>query len=241
MPLFQIAEVQVELVRKPIQRLRMTVYAPDGRVRVTAPMRMPVATIEEFVAARRAWIQKHQARFAAMERPISLAYETGETHFYQGRGYRLQVHEGTGRPHVVLHEEEGCLDIYIAVGSTAAQRAQVLAAWYRARLKAQLPALVAKWEPVVGVHAQAWAIKQMTTRWGTCNTVAKRIWLNLELIKRPGLCLEYVVVHELVHLHERLHNARFWGLMDRFMPEWRQYKAELNQVLLRSGNGADAD
>ncbi|QDA62381.1 M48 family metallopeptidase [Hymenobacter jejuensis] len=241
MPLVQLAEVEVDLIRKPVRRLRLTVYAPDGRVRVTAPLRMPVALIAEFVTARQTWIRKHQARFAALERPAPLAYASGETHFYQGRGYQLQVHEGAGRPRVALREAEGFLDLYVATGSTPTQRAQVLTAWYRAQLKAQLPALVAQWEPVVGVQAQAWAVKQMKTRWGTCNIQAKRIWLNLELIKRPLACLEYVVVHELVHLHERLHNARFWGLMDQFMPTWRQHKTELNRVLLGSAAGADAD
>jgi len=240
MPSIQIEDLQIEVVRKNIKSLRLTVYAPDGRVRVAAPLRTPVAAIEQFLTARRPWIRKHQAKFAALERPAALAYASGETHYYQGQAYQLRVHEGASRPRVALGEEH-TLELYIAEGSTSAQRQKVLTAWYRTQLKAQLPALVAKWEPVVGVHAQEWAIKQMKTRWGTCNIRAKRIWLNLELIKRPLRCLEYVVVHELVHLHERYHNARFWGFMDQFMPEWRQHKAELNRILLVPASGADAD
>ncbi|MGY2133213.1 M48 family metallopeptidase [Hymenobacter sp. HD11105] len=236
----QISGLEVELVRKNIRSLRLTVYAPDGKVRVAAPLRTPASTIEEFVAARRNWIQKHQAKFAARERPVALSYVTGETHFYQGKGYELQVLSTAGRARVVLREELGQLELHLPADSTTAQREQLLTTWYRAQLKAQLPALLTKWEPVVGKQAASWGVKQMKTRWGTCNIQAKRIWLNLELIKRPLACLEYVVVHELVHLHERYHNARFWGFMDQFMPEWRTYKAELSQVTLGPAAGTDA-
>ncbi|WP_324678836.1 SprT family zinc-dependent metalloprotease [Hymenobacter sp. GOD-10R] len=239
MPILQFEDLTIEVVRKNIRSLRLTVYAPDGRVRVAAPLRVPTASITEFISARQAWIRRHQAKFAERQQPVAFRYESGEIHFYQGRGYTLHIHPTAGRQRVVLREEERCLELYVPAESTAAQRQQVLTAWYRAQLKEQLPALAAKWEPVVGAQAKAWAIKQMKTRWGTCNIAAKRIWLNLELIKQPLSCLEYVVVHELVHLHERLHNARFWGLMDQFMPDWRQQKAALNQVML-APSGADA-
>lgn len=239
MPYLQLDTLQIELIRKPVKRLRLTVYAPDGRVRVTAPLRMPEATIRAFVSARQAWIQKHQTRFAAQEQPVALTYASGEVHFYQGQPYELRVHEGVGRPRVLLQEQQ--LQLYVPAGSTPSQRAKLLANWYRAQLKEQLPALVAKWEPVVGAHAHAWAIKQMKTRWGTCNITARRIWLNLELMKHPLPCLEYVVVHELVHLHERLHNARFWGLVDQFMPDWREHKAALSRVPLGLAAAPDAD
>lgn len=241
MSLIQIAEFQVEVVRKKMKSLRLTVYAADGRVRVAAPLRVPLSAIEEFVLARRIWIQRHQAKFAARELPPVLAYASGETHYYQGRAYTLRVHEGAGRARVQLPHDEPYLDLHIPAGSTPAQRALVLQAWYRARLKEQLPALAAQWEPVVGAQAREWAVKQMKTRWGTCNIQARRIWLNLELIKRPLPCLEYVVVHELVHLHERHHNARFWGLMDQFMPDWRQHKQQLNRTSWGPVAGSDAD
>ncbi|MBC6607351.1 M48 family metallopeptidase [Hymenobacter sp. BT188] len=232
--------LQIEVVRKNIRTLRLTVYAPDGKVRVAAPMRMAASNIEEFVVARRVWILKHQAKFAARERPVAFAYVSGEAHFFQGKVYQLQVLEAKGRPRVAIRDEQ-FLELYIPQDASKEQRESVLTAWYRARLKEQLPALLAKWEPVVGKQATTWGVKQMKTRWGTCNVQAKRIWLNLELIKRPPLCLEYVVVHELVHLHERYHNARFWGFMDQFMPDWRTYKAELSQVTPGPAVGSDAD
>jgi predicted metal-dependent hydrolase len=191
---------------------------------------MPEATIHQFIVARRGWIQKHQARLAALPPPSARLYATGETHYYQGRPHQLHVLPAAGRPRVVLHADMARLELHVPPGSTPQERELVLLAWYRARLKEQLPQLLARWEPVVGARASAWSVKQMKTRWGTCNTRTGRIWLNLELIKKPLPCLEYVLVHELVHLHERLHNARFWGFMDQFMPDWRQHKAALNQA-----------
>ncbi|MVN77443.1 DUF45 domain-containing protein [Hymenobacter sp. HMF4947] len=218
----------VEVTRKRVRYLRLSVHMPDGQVRLSVPWGTPEAAIRTMVAARLAWIHKQQAIFRARVPALVLAYAAGETHYYQGRPYELRLPAHAGRPRVVL-AEAGFLDLYAPAEATPAQRAQVLAAWYRAQLKAQVPALLAKWEPVVGAQANAWGIKQMRTRWGTCSIRAKRIWLNLELIKRPLPCLEYVVVHELVHLHERLHNARFWGLVGQAMPDWQARQRELNQ------------
>ncbi|TGE28584.1 M48 family metallopeptidase [Hymenobacter metallicola] len=233
MPYLLIDDLHIEVVRKNIRSLRLTVYAPDGRVRVAAPLRTADAAIQAFVTTRRAWIRKHQEQFAAREQPAALEYVTGEVHPYQGRAYQLRVAAGGPAAGRVQLREEGFLDLWIAEASTREQREKALNTWYRARLKEQLPALAARWEPVVGAQANVWAVKQMRTRWGTCSIRAKRIWLNLELIKQPVHCLEYVVVHELVHLHERLHNQRFWGLMDQFMPDWRTAKQALRSVHLK--------
>ncbi|UYZ63795.1 M48 family metallopeptidase [Hymenobacter weizhouensis] len=232
MPQLYIDDLQVEVVRKNIRTLRLSVHMPDGRVRVAVPLRTPDATVRELVQARRAWIRKHQARFAAREQPATLHYVSGEMHLYQGQPVELRVHATAGRPRAQL---SGCgcyFDLFAPENSSRAYRAQVLSTWYRQRLRQQLPALLAHWQPIVGAEASTWGIRQMKTRWGTCNTQARRIWLNLELIKRPSPCLEYVLVHELTHLHERYHNARFWGLMDQFMPTWRDHKAVLNGIAL---------
>ncbi|UOG76296.1 M48 family metallopeptidase [Hymenobacter tibetensis] len=239
MPHVQIGDLQVEVVRKNIQSLRLTVYAPDGRIRVAVPTRTPHEAVQEFVVARRAWIRKHQEKFQARVHPAALAFVSGETHYYQGKGCLLQVHETTGVPQVIYRESQ-VLDLFVREDSTPEQREKVLAAWYRKQLKAQLPAMVAKWQQVVGVQVNEWGVKQMKTRWGTCNIRAKRIWLNLELIKRPTTSLEYVVAHELVHLHERLHNARFWRLMDQFMPGWQMHREELKKAVTDSPIHSDA-
>lgn len=230
MRIVEVDGLRVELVRKNIRTLRLTVYPPDGRVRIAAPLRVSDEAIREMVVTRRAWIRKHQEKFETQAPVVALQYSSGETHFYQGRPYHLRVQ--VGAPRVVASHEELRLDLYAPEESTVELRQKTLTAWYRARLKEQLPGLLAQWEPIVGAKAEAWRVKQMRTRWGTCNIRAKRIWLNVELMKYPAHCLEYVVVHELVHLHERLHNARFWGLMDQFMPEWRQAKEGLKNGTL---------
>ncbi|RYU81851.1 M48 family metallopeptidase [Hymenobacter persicinus] len=233
MPQFTVDDLHVELVRKNIRSLRLTVYATDGRVRVAAPLRTPDEAIRAFVAARRAWIRKHQQQFEARPKLAVPEYVSGETHFYLGRPHQLHVQPAAGAARVVLMADDATLALYAPADSTREQREKALHAWYRARLKEQLPAVVAQWEPVVGVRADTWAVKRMTTRWGTCNIRARRIWLNLELIKHAPHCLAYVVVHELVHLHERLHNPRFWGLMDQFMPDWRAAQQLLKSTHLK--------
>ncbi len=227
MPFLQIDDLRVEVVRKAVRYSRLTVRPPTGEIRLAVPLRTPEATIRELILQKQAWIRKHQAAFQARPPEPVLHYEAGETHYYQGQALRLRVQERPGPAQVSVHEGE--LLMQLPGPATAAQRGQVLARWRRAQLQALLPHLVAKWEPVVGAQAAAWGIKQMKTRWGTCSIRAQRIWLNLELSKWPLACLDYVVVHELTHLHERLHNARFWGLLGQAMPEWRTPHEALRQ------------
>lgn len=216
-----IDDILAEVVRKPVRQLRLSIRPPQGSLRITVPLRTTEATIREVVLRKQSWIRKHQAAFRQRApAPPALQYETGETHYYQGQPLRLCVHAQAGRAQVRLLADE--LHLHVPLGATAAQRALVLARWRRAQLQAQVPALLAKWEPLVGAQAADWGIKQMKTRWGTCSIRARRIWLSLELSQWPLACLEYVVVHELTHLHERLHNARFWHLLGQAMPEWRQ-------------------
>jgi predicted metal-dependent hydrolase len=227
MPYLQIDDLRVEIVRKSVRHSRLSVRPPAGEVRLAVPLRTTEATIRELVLQKLPWIRKHQAVFQARPPEPVLRYEPGETHYYQGQALRLCVHERPGPARVQLHAGE--LHLQLPGPATAAQRAQVLARWHRTQLQALVPQLLAKWEPVVGAQAAAWGIKQMKTRWGTCSIRARRIWLNLELTKWPLACLEYVVVHELVHLHERLHNARFWHLLGQAMPEWRTPHHALRQ------------
>lgn len=219
--LLLIEAIAVEVVHKPVRQLRLTLRPPYGQLRVTAPLGTSEAAIRDVVRRKQDWIRHHQA--AMQQRPPApvLQYETGETHYYQGQPWCLCVHEQAGRAGVRLAPEEGILHLAVPVGATPMQRALVLARWRRAQLQALVPALLAKWEPVVGAQAAAWGIKQMKTRWGTCSIRARRIWLSLELSQWPISCLEYVLVHELTHLHERLHTPRFWRLVGQAMPTWQ--------------------
>ncbi|CAH2030268.1 M48 family metallopeptidase [Trichlorobacter ammonificans] len=226
--LMDINGITVELVRKPIKNLHIRLYPPDGsRVLVSAPKRMSLAAVRQAVVDSLDWIRKHQQKLSTRPQPPPPSYGTGDPHYFLGSCLRLAVHLHHGRPAVV--QRHGTLELRVPPDTPVAYRASLLNEWYRSQLKAMIPDLLAQWQQIVGVQVAAWGVKRMKTRWGTCNPRARRIWLNLELAKRPLHCLEYVIVHELVHLLEQSHNARFTGFMDRFMPLWRQHREELRQ------------
>lgn len=227
----QIGELEVDVVRKDIRNIHLAVLPPDGRVRVATPRHVADEQVRRLIIGRLSWIRGQQTKFAKQLRQTVREYVAGETHYYQGHRYRLDLREVDAPPQVVLRNRQ-FMELRVRPGSTVAQRARVLQEWYRERLKEQLPAVAAKWEAVVGQQAAEWSIKLMKTKWGTCNIEARRIWLNLELAKVAPHLLEYVVVHELTHLWERQHSARFRELLDRFMPQWRSYRQELNGGIL---------
>ncbi len=221
----------MEVVRKKIKNVNLRIYPPDGRVRVSVPLRLGDEAVRKAVLARLGWIRKHQTRLERQDRPSVREMITGESHEFQGRRYRLQVVEHDGPPAVSLRDHN-TLELRVRSGSGREKREAVLHGWYRQQLREQIPPLIAKWEPVIGVTVADWGIKKMKTRWGSCNVRARRIWVNLELAKKPPECLEYIVVHEMVHLLERRHNGRFKALMDRWMPQWRMHREELNRTPL---------
>jgi predicted metal-dependent hydrolase len=221
----------VQIVRKDIKNLHLGVYPPSGRVRVAAPLRLGDEAIRLAVVSRLGWIRRQQKSFAEQERQSQREMVGGESHYCQGRRYRLVVVEHTG-PAAVRFRNNSTLELRVRPGTDRKHREAVLNRWYRQWLREQLPILIAKWEPKIGVSAAEWGIKRMKTRWGTCNPDAGRIWLNLELAKKPPSCLEYILVHEMVHLLERHHSERFRELMDRLMPQWRMHRQELNRAPL---------
>ena len=156
---------------------------------------------------------------------------SGESHYFEGRRYRLDVLEHDGRQGVCLPNRT-TMELRVRPGTGREKREEILERWYRERLRGRVPALLEKWEPKLGVQASEVRIKKMKTRWGTCNSEAGRIWLNLELAKKPLPCTEYIVVHELAHLVERNHDVRFRNLMDRSLPQWNLYRDQLNQAPL---------
>jgi predicted metal-dependent hydrolase len=221
-----VSGVTVQIVRKPIKNLHLGVYPPNGRVRVAAPLAVTDDAVRLAVVGKLGWIKRQQARFQAQPRQPEREMVTGETHYYMGRRYRLRVVYDES-VQVVLRNRTR-MELHVPPGADAKQRERLLNRWYRRRLKDLIPGLLEKWAPVVGVDVPVWGIKKMKTKWGACNTVARRIWLNLELAKKPARCLEYILVHELVHLIERHHNDRFMAIMDRVLPEWRMLRDELN-------------
>jgi len=227
----EIRGIRVEVVRKDIQNLHLAVYPPHGRVRVAVPLRTTDETVRLAVISRLGWIRRQQNTLEQQERQSEREMVTGESHFVQGRRYRLEVIEQDGPASVVIRNGK-TLELRIRPGADRDKREDVLQRWYRQLLREQIPDLQAKWQPVIGVQVASCAIKRMKTRWGTCNIEQRRIWLNLELAKKPPACLEYILVHEMVHLLERHHNDRFRTYMDEFLPQWRLHREELNRAPL---------
>lgn len=230
-----ISGISVEVVRKNIKHFYIGVHPPNGHVRVSAPLHFDEDAIRLAVITRLAWIRKKQAAFAKQERQSEREFVTGESHYFEGRRYRLDVLEQDCPPKVWLPNNTK-IALSVRPGSDRDKREAVLHRWYRQHLRAQLPPLLEKWEPKLGVSINEARIKKMKTLWGSCNIGAKRIWLNLELAKKPNSCLEYVLVHEMVHLLERNHNDRFRELMNTFLPQWRTYRDELNKAPLAHEN-----
>ncbi|MCG9130324.1 M48 family metallopeptidase [Candidatus Poribacteria bacterium] len=223
--------IPVEVIRKDIKNFYIGVHPPNGHVRVSAPLHFDEDAIRMAIITRLAWIRRKQAEFAKQERQPHREFVTGESHYFEGRRYRLDVFEQDCPPKVWLPNNTK-IALSVRPGSDRAKREAVIHRWYRQHLRAEVPPLLEKWEPKLGVSVNEVRIKRMKTLWGSCNIRAKRIWLNLELAKKSNSCLVYVLVHEMVHLLERDHNDRFRELMDRFLPQWRTYRDTLNRAPL---------
>ena len=221
----------VEVVRKDIKNLHVGVYPPGGRIRVAAPLHLDDDALRMAVISRLGWIRRKQSEFEQQDRQSQREFVSGESHYFEGRRYRLNMIEDEGRPSVRLINNTR-MALRVRRGADRDTREAVLHQWYRSQLRDRLPALLEKWEPRVGIQVSEVRIKRMKTRWGTCNSEACRIWLNLELIKKSTSCLEFILVREMVHLIERSHNEQFRDLMGRLMPQWRAHRDHLNRAPL---------
>lgn len=223
--------ISVEVVRKEIKHLHVGVYPPHGRVRVAAPAHLDDEAVRLAVISRLGWIRRKQKAFEEQERQSQREIVTGESHYFQGRRYLLDVVEVAASPSVRL-AGHATMELRVRPGSERQARELVLHRWYRQQLRKEIPPLLAKWEPRVGIAVAEVYIRKMKTLWGSCSAVARRIWLNLELAKKPPSCLEFIIVHEMIHFLERHHNDRFHERIDSLMPSWRQYRDELNRAPL---------
>tara|TARA_R110001592_G_scaffold103051_1_gene290383 strand:- start:3997 stop:4710 length:714 start_codon:yes stop_codon:yes gene_type:complete len=227
----QLGNINIEVEQKDIKNIHLSVYPPNGVVRISAPNRMDIDTIRVFALNKLKWIKKQQEIFKNQERETPREYLTKESHYYLGKRYLLEVIEHNYPPKVIL--KHNTIELFIRPNTTEEKRQEILEEWYRSKLKELIPKLISKWEKAIGVQSNEFGIKKMRTKWGTCNTEAKRIWFNLELAKKPIECIEFIVVHELVHLLERTHNEVFIKYMNEFMPKWRFYREELNKLPFR--------
>ncbi len=222
----KLGDIPVDVVLKDIKNVHLSVHPPSGRVRIAAPEHMNLDTIRVFAVSKLAWIQKQQKKLREQERETCREYLDRESHYVWGKRYLLRIVEVDGAPAVEL--KAGSMILRVRPGASADARGAIVSKWYREQLKTAISDLLAKWEPILGVHAERVFVQKMKTKWGTCNPVRRSIRLNTDLAKKPPHYLEYILVHELTHLLEKTHNDRFTALMDQFMPQWRQYRELLN-------------
>lgn len=216
-----VSDIEIEVNRKNIKNMYLKISGHDGKVRISAPLRTKDEAIIKFANNKIGWIEKQKSKFN-IQNPIN--YIDDEIHYIWGNPYILKINNcSKGRVDIV----DNILYLYTNNGSTREQREKVIMIWYRKQLKERLPQLFDKWESIIGVKAKTVTIRNMKSRWGSCNTRDKKISINLQLAKKPEICLEYVIVHELVHLLEPSHNAVFKRYLDEFLPNWRDIKKKL--------------
>lgn len=227
----QLGSVEVLVVRKAVKNLHLSVLPPSGHVRVTSPENMKDDAIRTLIATRLPWIKKQQAKFSGQDRQTKRDYVSGESHYFFGKRYRLELVYKDDVPTVFLKGKNKIV-LQVRPKSSVSKRQEVMTGWYRQELYVVAGDLMTKWQKRIKVNVTHWAVKQMKTRWGTCNHKRGRILLNLELSKKPMACIEYVVVHELLHIVEKKHSEKFVSLMTKYLPKWHSIKEELNSFVL---------
>ncbi len=227
----QLGEIVLDVLKKDIKNVHLSVHPPTGKVRISAPLRMSLDAIRLFAISKVGWIRKHRQKIIEQERETPREYLDREGHHVWGRRYLLQIVEHDAPPLVEIRHN--ALLLRIRPGTDAAAREAIVAAWYRQLMRSALPPLIDTWQARLGVTLSRLFIRQMKTRWGSCNPRTRTIRLNTELAKKPAECLEYILVHELIHLLEPSHGPRFVALMDQHLPKWQFYRATLNRLPVR--------
>lgn len=228
MPHLTLGNIEIEVTQKEIKNIHLSVYPPNGRVKIAAPIKMKLDTIRVYAISRLPWIKKQQQKIKSQKREATREFVSRESHYFLGNRYQLKVIELDAVPSVRI--THSYIELYVRPGSNKEKKKQVLENWYREQLRLVVYEIIEKWEKKMSVTVSEFGIKKMKTKWGTCNREAKRIWLNFELAKKPKGCIEYIVVHELVHFKERTHNDTFVWYMNHYLPEWKQLRADLNRL-----------
>lgn len=227
----QLGDMTVEVVRKKIRNVHLSVHPPTGRVTISAPARLTLDTIRVFAVSKLQWIRKQQRKMQEQDREPPREGLERESHYVWGRRCLLKINEADEAPSVAVTPNS--LVLLVRPGTQQARRLDVLHAWYRDEVRREALPLIDKWQALMGVRVRHLYVRRMRTKWGSCNYRAGTIRLNTDLARKARECLEYVVVHELVHLLEPSHNERFVTLMDRFLPSWRQRRDVLNRLPVR--------
>jgi predicted metal-dependent hydrolase len=226
----ELGDIVIDVLQKDIKNVHLSVYPPNGRVRISAPIRMDIDTIRVFAISKLVWIKEQQKLFQQQERETSREYLNRESHFLWGKRYLLKLIETDESPSIEIKHNEMILKT--RPETNALKKQEIVDGWYRRQLKEVIPGLIANWEMQIGVNVKKFYVQRMKTRWGSCNHLAGSLRFNTELAKKDRNCLEYIVVHEMVHLLEPTHNAQFIALMDHNLPNWRLLRDELNRAPL---------
>ncbi len=224
----QLGEITADVVFKDIKNIHLSVNPPTGKVRISAPSRMDIDKIRIFAISKLGWIKQQQKKLQEQERETPREYLDRESHYVWGKRYLLEIIESDEAPSVELKHKK--MTLSVRPGANDKKKQEVIDAWYREQLRKAAFPLIAKWETLIGVKVERLFVRRMKTKWGSCNHKAGNVLLNAELAKKPQECLEYIIVHEMVHLLEPTHNARFIALMDLFMPKWQFYRDKVNQL-----------
>lgn len=226
-----LGDIQVDVVRKDIKNVHLSVYPPHGRVRISAPERMSLGTLRVFAIGKLAWIKRQQRKLREQERETPREYLERESHYVWGRRFLLKIDEVEEAPSVELNH--GRMILRVRPGTDIGRRREIVEEWRRRLLRDAAPETIAKWERRIGVKVRQVFVQRMKTKWGSCNHRRASIRLNTDLASKPRECFEYILVHELVHLLEPTHNERFSSLMDKYMPKWQAYRESLNRLPVR--------
>ena len=226
----QLGELTIEVTRKAVKNVHLSVHPPAGRVTLVAPTSTRLEVARAYAISKLGWIRDQQEKLQAQARETPRQFVERESHYLWGRRYLLSVVERDAKPGVKLDHRR--ITLTVRPGSSPEKREEVMHDWHRALLHQTIPALIEKWQPVLGVAVSAYFLQRMKTKWGGCNHRAGTIRLNTELVKKPKDLLEYVVVHEMLHLIEPTHSPRFIDLLDKHYPNWREARAELNELPL---------
>jgi len=226
----ELGDIYLDVTYKKIKNVHLSVHPPQGRVTVSAPIKMDLETIRLFIISKLGWIRRQQVKLRGQKREVALEYINRESHYYLGQRYLLKIVEENSNPRVIL--KHSTIELHVRVGATKKQKEELLQTWYRLQLKEVSLRQLAKIQKKINVKIAEVSIRTMKTKWGTCNIEAKRIWLNTELAKKSVESIEYVLVHEMTHLLERNHNEKYIAHMNKFLPKWKHMREELNRTAL---------
>jgi predicted metal-dependent hydrolase len=231
----QVGDLWIQVTRKNIKNVHLSVYPPDGRVTLSAPADTRLEAARAYAVSKLGWIRRQQKRLRQQVREPRRQYVTRESHYLWGRRYLLAIVESNTRPRVVLDHKR--ITLHVRPGSSRDKRAEILHEWHKRQLHDVVPGVIEKWEPRIGVRVAGYYLQRMKTKWGSCNPGAGTIRLNTELVKKPRDLLEYVVVHEMIHLLEPVHSDRFITLLSQHCPAWQEARLELNELPVAGVSG----